>query len=226
MYVQPYFPEPLTVPGNVASEPFRIRLLFLRRVIAAHALSLLVVAVCTLFVPTLVAWPLCGWMLLGFLLGLSAARQLLPEPKSDGLLSFLILLPVLFLLAQVLRQIAAEEFILIWPAGLASLVALVYAFACGNDFSFVGQFFISSVVVVGTLVCGALARWIPWDFVLSSSVLAVAWIFFYVYDLAALMRRRRTPEIIAATADLYRDILNFITYTVRVIRHWRRLKFF
>jgi hypothetical protein len=43
-----------------------------------------------------------------------------------------------------------------------------------------------------------------------------------VYDLAALMSRRRQHETWAAVADLFRDVLNVFGYSYRVVRHWRR----
>jgi hypothetical protein len=53
----------------------------------------------------------------------------------------------------------------------------------------------------------------------------LGYVLFFVYDLAALLSRRRLREVPAAVADLYRDLLNFITYSVRIVLHWRRFRF-
>ncbi|HCD99673.1 MAG TPA: hypothetical protein DER07_01365, partial [Armatimonadetes bacterium] len=49
-----------------------------------------------------------------------------------------------------------------------------------------------------------------------------AYLFFLVYDLAAVLTRRLPKEEWGAVVDLYRDALNFLTYSVRVVRHWRK----
>ena len=53
-------------------------------------------------------------------------------------------------------------------------------------------------------------------------MLNTGFIFYVVYDLSALLTRRRLGEEMGANADLFRDILNFTTYWARVRSHWRR----
>ena len=47
-------------------------------------------------------------------------------------------------------------------------------------------------------------------------------LFYMVYDLAALMSRRKTTEAWASVVDLYRDVFNFMGYFPRVLIHWNR----
>jgi hypothetical protein len=54
---------------------------------------------------------------------------------------------------------------------------------------------------------------------------AIGYICYFVYDLSMLVKRRRMGEEVAAVADLYRDLINFVTYSVRVYFHWRKFRF-
>ena len=53
----------------------------------------------------------------------------------------------------------------------------------------------------------------------------IAYLAYFVYDLAALQTRRRLGQELGGVMDLYRDVLNFTTYPIRVVQHWRRHRF-
>ena len=55
-------------------------------------------------------------------------------------------------------------------------------------------------------------------------VWTAAYLFYYVYDLASILKRRRPNEILMAALDLHRDFLNFFSYSIRVIRHWYKFR--
>jgi len=224
MPLQPYFPEPIAVLRNVAEARHKLRVAFVRRVVLGHFLSVLVVAVCALIVPTqLPIGFLAGSFFLGLVL-LSIQRRTLFGGNKDNALSLIILAPSLFFLGQLLRVLHD----LGWPVlalipATASLA--VYALLCGNDFSYVGQFVLCSVVTIMSLV----AMWAAGEYsvgqVWIGSTLAIAFLLYFAYDLSMMVKRRRFKEEPAAVADLYRDLLNIVTYSVRVYFHWRKFRF-
>ena len=221
MHIQPYFPEPIEVRGNVANERYAVRLSFIRAVLAGHALSVAaIVAVAIAYVPVLNATAL-SLFLFADLLALTLVRRFFPGKSLEGALSFLILLPTLFAVGCLVR-IAHEGGAPVWLVFLSYLVASVYGALCGRDYSFVGQFVITVMALTTVTVVSVLIGALVWQEALLWWSVSTAFVFYFVYDLAALLRRRRLGEEPAAVADLYRDLLNFTTYSVRVFLHWRR----
>jgi hypothetical protein len=93
---------------------------------------------------------------------------------------------------------------------------------CGRDFSFVGGFTLSlifSSVFIALVMVGE-------QMTSRQSTYALLWnavgLFYLVYDLAALLSRRKSNESWASVVDLYRDVFNFIGYFPRVLIHWNR----
>lgn len=220
MNVQPYFPEQIVLPGNVANDAYPVRLRFIRTVSVAlmltHALVLCVVQ----FARPPTGLVMSFWLWMGCTLGLSIGRQFSRHGKLDRFMSAFLLPGTILSLGMLLRNLSDLGFS-IWPLGLASASAFLYAMLCGRDFSFTGQFVLSSLAtIVGSVMLGILrndaaeSTWV-------GMVGAVVWLLYHSYDLAALLTRRGRSETFAATVDLYRDVLNFLTYSVRVWMHWR-----
>lgn len=112
----------------------------------------------------------------------------------------------------------------VWSLGLPLAGVAFYTIACGRDFSFIGLWMLSAVLIVGTV---SVVAWLTHPGLLSSvnaATFALAYLSYYVYDLAALLTRRRRGEEIGAVVDLYRDVLNFTTYTGRIVQHWRKFR--
>jgi FtsH-binding integral membrane protein len=58
----------------------------------------------------------------------------------------------------------------------------------------------------------------------EACLINVVYLSYLVYDLAALLTRRRLGEEVGAVLDLYRDVLNMFSYPIRVWKHWRTHK--
>lgn len=221
MYVPPYVPQPIEIAGNVAQEPYPVRLGFVRRVAFAHFITVLVIA-------GLAALPIlpsreplaAGSPVLALLILLSLVRGLAKGRDADQRLS-LVILPFLIAALSIWVRSLEEAGWEVWVVGLGALCAISYAALCGRDLSFVGMFVIPFVVSAGASLAIAFTLRLPLLAVAAALVLNAAYLFYFVYDLAALLTRRRLGEEWGAVADLYRDVLNALTYPFRVIRHWR-----
>ncbi len=225
MKVQPYFPEPVSVPDNVAEKPYAVRLAFIRKVVGWHLASAAAVACVVAFVPSPLSPLACVLALAASLLFLSAERQLARSPRGDDMLSLLVLPAVVLFLGWCLRA-AERAGVAVWPLGVAVLFGALYTMLCGRDFSFTGRFALCLMATIAAVLGAAATSLLDWGQVPSSIVCCAALQFFLDYDLAALLRRRRVDQVPAAVADLYRDVLNFLSYSVRVAQHWRRFRFF
>jgi len=217
----PYFPEAIEVPGNVAVADYDVRLKFVHRVITLHALSL-IVAVILAYVVDLKA----GWLppLVGLLIGLilhAIFRRYVDGSKQERLAN-LIILPLTLLSMGYLGRALQENGVPVWLLPWAIFGVLVYTIGAGRDFSFLGCFFLSLIAatVSGFILVAINPNWFQ-D--LPRAILICAlWLFYYVYDLAMLLKRRRVGEELCAVTDLYCDVLNFLTYPLRVYRHWEK----
>jgi len=221
MYVPPYVPQPIEIDGNVAQEPYQIRLGFVRRVALAHFFTVLLIAGLACL-PALPEYePLtAGLGVVTLLVLLSLVRALAKGRDADQRLSTVILpflIAALAIWARGLERAGWE----VWVVGIAALCSTAYAGLCGRDLSFVGMFVIPSTVTTAISLGIGLAFDRPLVAVAWALVLAFVFLFYTVYDLAALLTRRRLGEEWGAVADLYRDVLNGISYPIRVIQHWR-----
>ena len=221
MYVPNYIPDPIEVPNNVTEQPYRTRLVFMRRVAVLHLLSLLLIGgISMLNLPQ----PPLGVVLVEvgvLVLTLSLIRISTRATKMDQILS-LSLSPVLVIsLAVAVRTMNASGWP-IWGVSVGTVASVIYALSCGRDFSFVGQFFLS--LVASSVVLAVVATTVGMSpheaaFLLGANAV---YLFYLVYDSASLLARRRLGEEAAAVLDLYRDIFNVFGYLVRVARHWRK----
>ena len=223
MYLQPYFPEPITVGGNVANAKYRERVRFLRTVVGRHFLTVLVIAAIGFLRP--VDGPALLWVfgLASGLVALTFVRRTAAGARWDGPVSLVVLLPTLAFAGLWLRALDDNEFP-VFSFAVVSAALGAYSLFCGQDFSYVGQFVLcslaSALVTIGMVALGYVPGWqgvVGW-------ALGTAYMLYYTYDLSMIVKRRRPDEGWAATADLYRDLLNFSTYSVRVFLHWRRFR--
>src|SRR5512140_1470338 len=99
MPIPPYFPEPLTVSGNVAGAKHRVRVRFVRRVVAGHFVTTVVVGLCSMAVPSIVPTRVALIVFLAGLVVLTLQRRTLFGGLKDNLLSLAALLPTLFALS-------------------------------------------------------------------------------------------------------------------------------
>lgn len=225
MNIPPYFPEAIEIPGNVSEERYAVRLRFIRQVIALHFGTVLAVFAVAFLRPLPIHPTAAAMWLVASLLAMSAIRQFhLARPEWDARLSSLLLPVVLSLCGVALGGLAGAG----WPwegvAG-AALGWVAYACLCGRDFSFLGLGFVASIgALIGAVVGWTLERY-GIAGILRGSLFGLAVAFYFVYDLSAMLTRRRKQDVVAAVADLYRDVLNVLSYSVRVYRHWKKYPF-
>ena len=221
MNVPPFVPQPIEIPNNVAEEPYLVCLGFVRRVVALYAASLFVVFAAA-FIPARIGrWS--ALMLIASLLGLSLVRGLTKGRDVEQRLSVAIS-PALFIALGTISHSLYYQGWPIWSVAVSVGCAVLYTFACGRDLSFMGMWFLSVIGSCGTaaLICWAIHTAAPQA--IQAAIVNVAFLSYFVYDLAALLTRRRLGEEAGAVMDLYRDVLNMFSYPVRVIRHWRKHK--
>ncbi|MCO5297792.1 MAG: hypothetical protein M9921_13140 [Fimbriimonadaceae bacterium] len=220
MNVPPFVPEPIEIPGNVAEERYPVMLGFVRRVATMHVGSVLLVygvAIAPLASPGL---GVAALMLLAALATLSLVRTFTKPSALDQKISLVLFPLVLLALGWVVKEALAVGFPA-WSPLFGLAAAWLFAMLCGRDLSFVGQFVISALVSSVALAVVATLRHVPSLVSTEALALNFGMLFYWVYDLASLLSRRRLGEEAAAVVDLYRDILNFITYPIRTVRHWR-----
>lgn len=221
MYVPPYVPQPTEIPGNVAAERHGVRLRFIRRVAVLHFLSVAIVAGCVL-----APWefPPLEVSLLGAILTLVAASLVRIAGRGsrwEVWVSAMLLAVLIPWLAGTLSGLI-DLGLPVWPFAFGLSCALIYTFACGIDLSFVGMFFLSWLASSVLIVLFGIAESMPFADVATALSLNVIVLFYYVYDLGSLLSRRRPGEELAAVLDLYRDVLNFVGYSIHSVRHWHR----
>lgn len=227
MQVQPYFPVPEVVAGNVASAPYDARLRFIRKLADRHLLMILggtgIASVLVHWVPESIPpfWTDVILLVVSLLIA-SGLRKLGPGRGPDKLSQLFI--PIVVVLAARLAGALMLLGIDVWPVPVASLATWLYARLCGRDFSFVGQFVLSLLFTLGLIIGAGLYFHRPYVNWGTGLPIAILWLSYLTYDSAALLQRRRPNEVWMAVLDLFRDTLNFISYTFKVIHHWRTFR--
>lgn len=220
MYIPNYIPEPDAIPENVTKEKYALRLVFIRQVVARFGLCIALISGMVSFVsrPPLVPTVLA---LLSLIAVCSLTRTLLrTKSKEYKVAESQLGLLVLGYLALTAALLGVQ--FPVWSLLFGFGCFFVYTAFCGRDFSFVGAYTLS--VIVSSVLIASLAVFEHISPLTSAK--ALGWnavgLLYVVYDLAALMSRRRKHETWAAVADLFRDVLNVFGYSYRVVRHWRR----
>ena len=223
MNVPPFIPQPIEIPGNVSEEARPVCLAFVRRAVTFHFLSVVcILGVAILPIPVLPLEFVGPWIL-GVLLLLSLVRGLAKGRPVEFWVSVGIA-PALLIVVGLAARALWEAGWPVWAPGAGLFFSLVYSWVSGRDHSFVGQYVLSLIAssifiaIVQQTVQEVSAH--PATALLGNG----AFLFYFVYDLAAILTRRRKGEEVAAVVDLYRDVLNGATYTVRVWRHWQKHK--
>lgn len=221
MYVPNYVPEPEQIPGSVTKEAYALRLTFIRHVLSRFVGSVGIVVGVGLLMPANKDFLPVTAVLLVLLLLVSGIRTVLRGTDLEPKLTSLTLPLVILVFAAATRTWTTVQF----PAWsiLAGISCFgIYSAVCGRDFSFVGGYtlslIVSSVFIAFVMVEEGMTS--------QRSAQALVWnaagLFYLVYDLAALLSRRKPTEGWAAVADLYRDVFNFLGYFPRVLIHWNR----
>ena len=219
--VPPYVPQPIEIPGNVAEESYVARLQFLRRVVVLFGVSIIAI-VLTSFI-SIDVWPYDLVIVFASLLLLSITRAIAKGRAVEQRLSLLVA-PALFIgLGMLIRDLEANGWPM-WILAVGIVCAIAYTLSCGRDLSFLGLWFVA--VAASIVISLALAYAFKLRILALTATLAinVAFLSYWVYDLAALLTRRRIGEEIGAVLDLYRDVLNMFSYPIRVLHHWRTHK--
>lgn len=170
-----------------------------------------------------ISWKLSGAVLLCTMLLLTVCRFAFGGGKREIIASAILALPVLVsagLFFGALYLYRAP----VWVLMLVPTGGLLYSIISGRDFSFVGQYFLS---LAFTILMGLLGREFTPELVPNlvwGIAIAVIVQFFYSYNMAMILKRRRLNELPCAITDFYCDALNFLTYSLRVKRHWRRFR--
>ncbi len=216
----PFVPQQIEIPGNVATEPYMVRLGFIRRVVVAYCVSVgLVVGLS--YLDIVFGFAQAAILTVSSLLALSLVRGLVKGKTYEQLISALVAPFLFFGLSQMIAT-GPERGWPQWAVAIGPLGILIYTCACGRDLSFMGMFLLTGVFKAITLTIFTAMGYFEPRIAVEVGLIGLALVFFLVYDLAALLTRRRLGEEVGAVLDLYRDVLNFSTYTVRVVRHWRK----
>lgn len=221
MNVQPYFPEPITVPGNIANADYGERLRYVRILVLMLSICFAVVAVALYATPRELPPRQAAVLILGLLAALSLTRRLAPSGLWDNILSGSLLVVLLLALGAGLRY-WSDSGLPLYTLAIAACCPAAYTLFSGRDFSFVGGFVLSMLATALASAAYAVARGQPLEELWLPVTLSGVGLFYLYYDLASLLQRRRKGEEVAALADLFRDSLNVLSYGVRVVRHWKR----
>ena len=222
MYVPNFVPEPIEVPGNVTEQSYGVRLRFVKQVTAMHTVSVLTIALIALMLQPdgVSVWQKFATAAVVFV-ALDLVRIASRSQRIESIIASVGLIAVMLSVAWTVRALSSLP---MWSLVFGPVWASVYAFSCGRDYSFVGNFAISlvgsslSIVVISKVFSVANV-----SIAIALSLNAV-YFFYVIYDLASLQSRRRPEELLPAVTDLYRDIFNIFGYVPRVIRHWRTHK--
>ncbi|MEO7453287.1 MAG: Bax inhibitor-1 family protein [Fimbriimonadales bacterium] len=230
----PYFPEPIRIAGNVEDAGYRHVVRF-SRVTALTALLLMAVMVAAVafwMEPARTEWPL----------SLGPERIWLAALCSFILLAFarrsplIIQLPLFALFAfgvsatfALWAPTIAEDFpdfakALGWTfaSGWAALV--LFNLAAWRDYSFLGQYLLVWLATVLSTTVFTVMSDIVFSLAFASLVVFSAALYYFVYDLSMILKRRAPEQTLQGALDLYRDTLNFVGYPVRVMRMPRGLR--
>jgi hypothetical protein len=222
MNIPPYFPEPIEVPGNIARAKYSELTRFIKWVNLFSFLSLILCyysgKLCSNWFDLRQATTLCALSLIL----LSSSRLILNGYMENAISATLLIftIPSCGMVFYKLNQMGYP----VWIIEIAATSAFIYSAFSFHDFSFPGQFIISILICLIVLSVALWQREIDINSFQQAVLIAFAYLFYYIYDFSCLLRRRTKTETLAATADLYRDLLNIFTYSIRVIQHWRKFK--
>ncbi len=220
--------EPKTIPHNIGDAPYRVLVKFIKSVWLSYFITILVFS------------GLVGYFLL------PAQDEFLTQVgmKSLHYSSFVVLFLLwLFRSAHRTFQVVMLFLTLVVCSALVSrwinayyyafplftdtlgfvflamcISSVLYVLFSGYDYSFAGHFQIVSVCIVILSTFFGVFTELTWAEALTIAVINMGVLFYWVFDLAMILRRRREEQLVSAVSDLYRDLLNFAGYPFRVLR--------
>ncbi|MEQ1823724.1 MAG: hypothetical protein ABL949_14545 [Fimbriimonadaceae bacterium] len=220
MYVPPFIPQQIEIPGNVAQESYSVRLGFVRRTVRYHFVTVIGILAISYF-PLNLSIRDAVILSVASLIALSLVRGLVKGKHYEQLLSGLFA-PMLFYGLGQLVAAGSERGWPQWAVVVGPAAAWVYTMLCGRDLSFVGMWVMSALAKTIVICSLAFSDVFSWFIAGETLLIGYGYLAFFVYDLACLLTRRRLGEEGGAVLDLYRDLLNCITYPIRIVQHWRK----
>ncbi len=221
MIVPNFIPDPLEVPGNVTEQPYLLRVKFIRSVTWLYLCSLGVIAGLMLLPLPRLGVLISGGVLLATLVFLEIWRIIARGKPLEGKVSAGLLPLVLGCVPFVLNEVADAGWP-VWQGLAAPLCVALYTALCGRDYSFLGNFFLSLIGSAVAIAAVGVSLQLTTRQAAFAQITNLVLLSYLLYDLASLLSRRRLPEKLAAVTDLYRDVLNFFGYFIRMVRHWQR----
>lgn len=212
------------MPDSVSSRPYRERLVFTKSALVIQGFVLLSVGLTSVFIRPILEFGLCLLLLVSGLVLLTFVRRLLKSGPVESSISIGLALANTVLFVSLLASMNQWGFPS-WSVGVSGLAILCYVAACGRDFSFLGFIAVPSLTLLVLELFLVLARMSPpaghlaWITVLTILT-------YTSYDLAMIMKRRTTSEVLTTFADFQRDLINLVTYPIRIYSHWRKYRFF
>jgi membrane-associated HD superfamily phosphohydrolase len=221
VYVANYIPEPEIMPGCVTQERYRVRIQYIKGVVAKLLLVSGVICFLSLFTQRQLETSMALRIFFTVLLLSSLTRTLLRATRFEILISMIWFLPSVISATLLVGALWTIGFP-IWAAFIGIACIGIYTAACGRDFSFVGAYvlcliasntFISIIIVAEkmTVLKATLAL-----------ALNTALLMYLLYDLASILSRRTQNDSWVAIVDLFRDVFNVIGWLPRVVQHWYR----
>lgn len=221
MYVPNYFPEPEVAPENVTLVPYRDRLCFIRQTLYRFLSSVAMIVGVALFSPTGFTFRESIYLLVCTVLLSSGTRTVLRNTRSEPRVAVFTLFPLLLVYGLGGRALVDAGWP-VWSIAIGIGCFGLYGMACGRDFSFVGGFTLS--LIVSSVIIALTVGFMQGSHTMSirALLLNMAGLLYVVYDLAALLSRRKVGESWAAVVDLLRDEFNLLGYLPRLVLHWNR----
>lgn len=227
--VAPIFPEPVTVAGNAADQGHLVAVRYIRSVGTLHLLSLgLVVGALRFWLePGVQAWlastidaELLFVLTIVLCFGLALSRERPAWAQSLILIATMSVVTAWGSLWASLMHDSFPLFVNTFAVAFLILAAavLVYLWAAGRDLSLFGAFMLVWPVTCAFLVGTSVLTEMSFSEGLTLLVALTCMLFYWVYDIGMILRRRRPAEVIAGAVDLYRDVFNFVGFPIRFMR--------
>lgn len=224
----PYFPEPIRVPNNVADGDYDTVVLFLRTVSLGHLATIpLIVLLVGLWSKPHMVQILASFTTEGVWLTTIISLALLAFLRHAALwlqiIVFALFLVSLSAAISLWWPVLVGDFpdyvqTFLWGFGGAWFGLVLYAIFAGRDYSLFGEYVLVCLAVGVSLAVLTFTSFVQFSLGFSAFVLVSGVLFYWVYDLAMIVRRRTAKEPLQAVFDLYRDLLNFVGFPIRVMR--------
>jgi len=218
------FPEPYTVPNNTDEQSYVVKVRFIKKCLTGHLISVFAATACAVYLRIPLTDPQLILILAGILIALTIIRFSLRSGKIEQIFSTGFLLAALPIIGQLGRDIQELGFpIIAFP--ITAVLIGIYALGVGRDFSFPGMVGVCSIALAPILWILRAQGIEMLEMVAVGWFLGTLYVTYLSYNMAMILKRRQPNEFISVVADFLRDLLNFTTYPVRVLFHWRGYNF-